>query len=71
MEIIVPEETLEDMEDKIVEKDIEMINIMIIIKAETYREKGHLQEIIVAAEIGVQATVDLGQAPELIQIEIG
>ena len=32
--------------------------------------KGHLQEIIVV-EIGVQVAVDLGQVPELIQIEIG
>ena len=41
------------MEDKIVEEDLEMIDIMIIIEAETGQEKGHLQDIIVVAEIGV------------------
>ena len=71
IEIIVLEETLEDMEDKIVEEDTEVIDIMIIIEAETGQEKGHLQEIIVVAGIEVQVTVDLGQAPELTQIEIG
>ena len=59
------------MKDKIVEENIEMIDIMIMIEAETGQEKGHLQEIIVVAEIEVQVTVDPGQAPELIQIEIG
>ena len=59
------------MEGKIVEEDTEVIDIMIIIEAETGQEKGHLQEIIVVTEIGIQITVDLGQAPELIQIEIG
>ena len=73
IEMVVLEEILGDMEDRIVEEDIEMINIMIIIEAETGQEKGHLQEIIVVVvvEIGVQATADLDQAPELIQIEIG
>ena len=71
IEIVVFEETLEDMEDKIVEEDIEMIDIMITIEAETGQEKGHLQEITVVAEIGVQVTVDLGQATELIQTEMG
>ena len=59
------------MEDKIIEEDIEMIDIMIIIEAETDQERGHLQGIIVVAEIKVQVTVDLGQAPELVQTEIG
>ena len=70
IEIIILEETLEGMEDKIVEKDTEMTDIMIIIEAETGQEKGHQQEIIVVTEIEVQVTVDLGQDPELIQIEI-
>ena len=56
--------------DKIVEEDIEMTDIMISIEAEIGRERGYLQEIIIA-EIGVQVTVDPGQIPELIQIEIG
>ena len=59
------------MEDKIVEEDIEMIDIMIIIEAETGQEKEHLQEIIVVAEIEVPVTVDPGQAPELTQTKIG
>ena len=71
IEITVLKETLEDMEDKIVEEDIEMIDIMITIEAETGQEKGYLQEIIIVAEIEVQVTVDPGQAPELIQTEIG
>ena len=70
IEIVVLEETLEDIEDKIVEEDIEMIDIMIIIEAETGQEKGYLQEIIIVAEIEVQVTVDPGQVPELIQTEI-
>ena len=41
-----------------------MIDTMIIIEAGTGQEKGHLQEIIVVAEIEVQATVDLGQVLE-------
>ena len=52
------------MEDKIVEEDIEMIDIMITIEAETGQEKGYLPGIIIAAEIEVQVTVDPGQALE-------
>ena len=59
------------MEDKIIEEDTEMIHIMVIIELETDQEKGHLQEIIVVAEIEVQVIVDLGQVPELVQIDIG
>ena len=71
IEIVVLKETLEDMKGKIVEEDIEMIDIMITIEAETGQEKGYLQEIIIVAEIEVQVTVDPGQAPELMQTEIG
>ena len=71
IEIVVLEETLGDMEDKIVEEDIEMIDIMITIEAETGQEKGYLPEIIIAAEIEVQVTVDPGQALEPTQTEIG
>ena len=63
IETIILEETLEGMEDKIIQEDIEMID-MIIIEAGAGQEKGHLQEIIVMAEIEVQATVDLGQVLE-------
>ena len=69
IETVVFEETLEGMEDKIIDEDIEMIDTMIIIESGTGQEKGHLQEIIVVAEIEVQVTVDQGQAPE--QTEIG
>ena len=59
------------MEHKLIEEDIEMIDTMIKIEVGTGQEKGHLQEIIVVAEIDIQVTVDPGQAPELIQTEIG
>ena len=65
------EETLKDMEDKTIEEDIEMIDIMIIIEAGIDQEKGHSQEIIIVVEIEVQVTVDQGQYLELVQIEIG
>ena len=59
------------MEDKIIEEDIEMIEIMIIIEAGIGQEKGHFQEIMVTVELGVQVTVGQGQDLELAQIEIG
>ena len=71
IETVIYEETLGEMQDKIIEEDIQMIDIIIIIEAGTGQEKGHLQEIIVVAEIEVQVTVDPGQATELIQTEIG
>ena len=48
-----------------------MIDIMKIIEAGIDQEKGHLHEIIIAVEIEVQLTVDLGQDPELVQMGIG
>ena len=69
--MVVLKETLQDMEDRIVEGDIEVIDIMITIEAETGQEKGYLQEIVIVAGIEVQVTVDPGQAPELAQTEIG
>ena len=54
------------MEDKIVEADIELIDIMITIETEMGQEKGYLQEIVIVAEIEVQVTVYPGQARELI-----
>ena len=71
IEIVVSKETSEDMEDKIVEAGIEMIDIMITIEAETGQEKEYLQEIIIVAEIEVQVTVDPGQTLEIIRTEIG
>ena len=71
IETIIFEGILEDMEDKMVEEDIEMIGIMIIIEVGIDQEKGHLQEIMVVVEIEVQVTADQGQDLELVQIEIG
>ena len=59
------------MADKIIEEDIEMIDIMIIMEAGRDQEKGHSQEILVVAEIEVQVTVDQDQDLELVQIETG
>ena len=52
-------------------EDIEMIDMIITIEAGIDQEKGHLQEIIVVAEIEVQVTVDQDQDLELVQIGIG
>ena len=71
IEKVIFKETPEGMEDKIIEEDIEMIDIMIIIEAGTDQEKGHSQEIVVVAEIEVQVTVDQDQDLELVQIETG
>ena len=59
------------MVDNILEEATEMIDITITIEVGIDQEKGHLQEIIVVAEIEVQATVDQDQDLELVQIEIG
>ena len=59
------------MEDKIVGEDIEMVDKMVKIEAETGQEKGHLQEIIIVVELEVQVAGDPGQAAELTQTEIG
>ena len=63
------EEIQEDMEDRI-EKNMEMIDVLIIIEVGIGQKKGHLQEIIVIIEIEVPVTVDRGQDLELVQIEI-
>ena len=59
------------MVDKIIEEDIEMIDIMITIEAGVAQEKGHLQESIIVAEIEIQVTADQDQDLELVQIGIG
>ena len=59
------------MVDKIIEVDIEMIDIMITIEAGIDQEKGHSQEIIVVVEIEAQVIVDQDQDIELVQIGIG
>ena len=43
IETVIFEETLEGMEDKIIEEDKEMIDIIIIIEAGIDQEKGHSQ----------------------------
>ena len=59
---------LGDMEDKIVEKDIEMIGMMVTIEVGTEQEKGHFQGIIAIIWIEVQVIADQGQDPELAPI---
>ena len=59
------------MEDRIIEENIEMVDIMNIIEAGIDQDKGHLPEIMVVVEIAVQPTVDQGQDLALVQIEIG
>ena len=49
IETVIFEETLEGMEDKIIEAAIQMIDIMIIIEAGIDQEKGHSQEITIVA----------------------
>ena len=71
IETIIFDGTPEDMEDKIVEENIEMIHVMIIVEAGIGQEKVHLQEIMVVIGIEVHVTVDQGQDLELVQIEIG
>ena len=44
---------------------------MITIEAGIIQERGHLQEITVVAEIGVQVTVDQDQNLEPVQIDKG
>ena len=53
IETIIFKETLEDMEDKIIGEDIEMIDIIIIIETGIDQQKGHSQEIIIMVEIEV------------------
>ena len=69
IETVIFKEILEGMEDKLIEEDIEMIDIIIIIEKGIDQEKGHSQEIIIVAEIGVQVTVDQGQDLDLVQVE--
>ena len=65
------EETLEDMEDKIVEENIEIIGAVNIIEAGAGQKKGHSQGIMVTIGIEVPVTVDQGQDLKLVLTEIG
>ena len=59
------------MVDRIIEETIEMKDIMTTMETGIGQEKGHLQEIMVVAEIEVQVLVDQDQGLELIQIGTG
>ena len=58
----------EGMEDKIIEKNTEIIGAINITEVEIGQEKGHFQEAIVTIQIEVPVTVDQGQDLELVLI---
>ena len=60
------EETPEGMEDKIIERHIEIIGAMIIREVEIGQEKGHFQGAIVTIEIEAPVTVDEDQDLKLV-----
>ena len=62
--------TLEDMEDKIIEENIEIIGAMNITEEEIDQEKGHSQGIMVTIGKEVPVTVDQDQDIKLILTEI-
>ena len=70
IETIIFEETPEGMEDKIIEKNTEIIGTMNITEAVIGQEKGHFQGAIVKIEIEVPVTVDQDQDLEVILIGI-
>ena len=70
IETIIFKGTLEDMEDKIIEENTEIIGAMNIIEAEIGQEKGHSQGIMVIIGIEVPVTVDQDQDLELVLIGI-
>ena len=65
------EGTLEDMEDKIIEENIGIIDTMVIIETGIGQEKGHSQGIIVTLGREAPVIVDQGQDLELVLIKIG
>ena len=71
IETIIFEGTLEDMEDKIIEENTEIIGTSNITEAEIGQEKGHSQEIMVIIGTGVPVMVDLDQDLKLIVTGIG
>ena len=70
IETIIFKETPEGMEDKIIEKNTEIIGTMNITEAEIGQEKGHFQGAIVTIEIEVPVAVDQDQDLELVLIGI-
>ena len=61
IETITFEETPEGIEDKIIEKNTEIIGAMNIPEVELGQEKGHFQGAIVTIEEEVLVAVDQGQ----------
>ena len=70
IETVIFEGTLEGMEDKIIEKNTEIIGAMNIPEAEIGQEKGHFQGTMVTIEIEVPVIVDRNQDLELVLIGI-
>ena len=68
IETIAFEETSEGMEDKIIEKNTEIIGAMNTTEVEIGQEKGHSQGAIVTMEEEVPVAVDQGQDPKLVLI---
>ena len=71
IETIIFQGTLEDIEDRIIEESIDLIDAMNITEAEIGQEKGHSQEIMVTIEIEVPVSVDQDQDLELVLTGIG
>ena len=67
---IIFEETPESMEDKIIEKNTEIIGALNITEAEIGQEKEHFQGIMVTIELEVPVTVDQDQDLKLVPIGI-
>ena len=70
IETIIFKGTLEDMEDKIIERNTEIISAKNKTEAEIGQEKGHFQRIMVTTGIEVPVTVDQDQDLELVLIGI-
>ena len=71
IEEVILEEISEIMVDKTVEENIEAaIEMTVMTVAGRDVEKGHFLEIMAIIELEIQATIDLGQDPELAQIGI-
>ena len=68
IETTIFEGTLEGMEDRIIQKNTEIIGAMNITEAEIGQEKGHFQGTIVTIEIEVPVTVDQDQDLKLVLI---
>ena len=66
IETIILKRTLEDMEDKIIEENTDIIDTMNITEAEIGQEKGHSQGIMVTIGIEVPVTVDHNKDLELV-----